>query len=170
MTWLAQLGEPGLLRFVGFSATYQVMFHQLYLAVPSFVQQHALGDGALSAVLTLSAVVGIAFQWPVSRWLVPRIEDASAMGFGLALMGVAFLSPLVLTAWPLVEMLVLAALLSLGSILCFPLFATVVPRYARDCPLGTCYGFMASVGGCAALVGQAAVGDADRGLNHCYMK
>lgn len=32
------------------------MFHQLYLAVPAFVQQHGLGSGALSAV------VGIALQ------------------------------------------------------------------------------------------------------------
>lgn len=155
---LAQLAEPSLLRFVGFCATYQVMFHQLYLAVPAFVQQHGLGDGALSAVFTLSAVVGISLQWPVSRWLVPRLGDAAAMGGGLALMGSAFLSPLVLAAWPLAAILVLATLLSLGSILCFPLFATVLPRYARDCPLGTCYGFMSSVGGCAALVGQAAVG------------
>ncbi|MDZ7921202.1 MFS transporter [Rhodoferax sp.] len=157
-SWLAQLAEPSLLRFVGFCATYQVMFHQLYLAVPAFVQQHGLGSSALSAVFTLSAVVGIALQWPVSRWLVPRLGDAAAMGGGLALMGSAFLSPLVLAAWPQAAMLVLATLLSLGSILCFPLFATVLPRYARDCPLGTCYGFMSSVGGCAALVGQAAVG------------
>ncbi|MBT3066683.1 MFS transporter [Rhodoferax sp. U11-2br] len=154
----AQLAEPNLLRFVGCCATYQVMFHQLYLAVPAFVQQHGLGDSTLSAVFTLSAVVGIALQWPVSRWLVPRLGDAAAMGCGLALMGTAFLSPVVLAAWPLAAMLVLAVLLSLGSILCFPLFATVLPRYARDCPLGTCYGFMSSVGGCAALVGQAAVG------------
>lgn len=155
---LAQLTEPRLLRFVGFCATYQVMFHQLYLAVPAFVQQHDLGDRTLSAVFTLSAVVGIALQWPVSRWLVPRLGDAAAMGCGLALMGSAFLSPLVLAAWPQAAILVLAALLSLGSILCFPLFTTVLPQYARDCPLGTCYGFMSSVGGCAALVGQAAVG------------
>lgn len=157
---LAQLAEPSLLRFVGFCATYQVMFHQLYLAVPAFVQQHGLGGGALSAVFTLSALVGIALQWPVSRWLVPRLGDAAAMGGGLALMGTAFLSPLVLAAWPQAAMLMLATVLSLGSILCFPLFATVLPRYARDCPLGTCYGFMSSVGGCAALVGQTAVGAA----------
>ncbi len=157
-SWLAQLADPSLLRFVGFCATYQVMFHQLYLAVPAFVQQHGLGSRTLSAVFTVSAVVGIALQWPVSRWLVPRLGDAAAMGGGLALMGTAFLSPLVLAAWPQAAMLVLATLLSLGSILCFPLFATVLPRYARDCPLGTCYGFMSSVGGCAALVGQAAVG------------
>ena len=157
-SWLAQLAEPTLLRFVAFCATYQVMFHQLYLAVPAYVQTHGLGSSALSAVFTVSAVVGIALQWPVSRWLVPRLGDAAAMGSGLALMGTAFLSPLVLAAWPQAAMLVLATLLSLGSILCFPLFATVLPRYARDCPLGTCYGFMSSVGGCAALVGQAAVG------------
>lgn len=157
-SWTAQLSEPGLLRFVGFCATYQVMFHQLYLAVPAFVQQHGLGDGALGAVFTLSAVVGIALQWPVSRWLVPRLGDAAAMGLGLALMGVGFLSPLALAGSPLAAMLVLAALLSLGSVLCLPLFATTLPRYARDCPLGTCYGLMASVGGCAALVGQAMVG------------
>lgn len=156
--WLALLGQPGLLRFVGLCATYQVMFHQLYLAVPAFVQQHRLGDGTLSAVFTLSAVVGIALQWPVSRWLVPRLGDAAAMGLGLALMGVAFLSPLVLAAWPLEAVLALGALLALGSVLCLPLFPTVLPRYARDCPLGTAYGFMASVGGCAALVGQASVG------------
>lgn len=127
------------------------MFHQLYLAVPAFVQQHGLGSGALSAVFTLSAVVGIALQWPVSRWLVPRLGDAAAMGLGLGLMGAAFLSPLA-------AILLLAALLALGSVLCLPLFATTLPRFVRDRPLGTCYGFMTSVGGCAALVGQALVG------------
>lgn len=157
-TWRALWGEPTLLRFAGLCAVYQVLFHQLYLAVPAFARQHGLGEDALSAVFTLSAALGIAAQWPVSRRIVPRLGEAASMGLGLALMGTAFLAPVVWAAQPMAAMMILASLLSLGSVLCFPLFATVLPRFAGGRPLGACYGFMASIGGCAALIGQVVVG------------
>jgi predicted MFS family arabinose efflux permease len=156
--WHGLMRERALWRFAAWCSVYQVLFHQLYLVIPAFVRQHGLGAGALGSVFTLSAVLGIAAQWPVSRWIVPRMGEAAAMGQGLALMGLAFLAPLIWDGQPMVAMMTLATLLSLGSVLCFPLFATQLPQFAGELPLGTCYGLVASVGGCAALLGQLAVG------------
>ncbi|MNQ78931.1 hypothetical protein D3C85_938570 [compost metagenome] len=50
------------------------------------------------------------------------------------------------------------ALLSLGSILCFPLFAAQLPRYAPPDQLASYYGFYASAGGCMALFGNLLIG------------
>ncbi|MDX1265961.1 MAG: hypothetical protein R3311_01200, partial [Oceanisphaera sp.] len=51
-----------------------------------------------------------------------------------------------------------AACLSLGSILCFPLFAAHLPHYAGNRPLGGYYGFYASLGGCVALIANVLIG------------
>ncbi len=157
-TWRALWRKPALLRFCGLTAVYQLLFHQLYLAVPAYAQQHALGEGTLSAVFTLSALLGVAAPWPVDRWIVPRLGSAASMGVGLMVMGMAFLAPWIGESHPQAALLGLATLLSLGSTLCFPLFSASLPHFSGDLPLASSYGFMASIGGCAALLGHVTVG------------
>ena len=53
------------------------------------------------------------------------------MGLGIGMMGLSYLAlPPCWLPWPTAGVLTQVALLSLGSILCFPLFAAQLPRYA----------------------------------------
>ncbi|MGQ0709073.1 MAG: MFS transporter [Rhodoferax sp.] len=157
-TWQALAGNRALVRFALLASAYQVLFHPLYLALPAYVNAHGHGSGLMGAVFTLSALLAVVLQLPLQRHACARLGVGAAMGLGLALMGASYLALPALQAWPVVAVLLHATLLSLGSMLCFALFAAQIPRYAPPTLLASGYGFHASVGGMAALGGNALTG------------
>ncbi|RAS13390.1 MULTISPECIES: MFS transporter [Microvirgula] len=156
--WSAMIRNRAFMAFTLLAACYQLLFHQLYLAVPAYIGSHGYDTGLLSGVFTLSALIGVTLQLPASELVRRRLGVAWAMGLGLGLMGMSYLLLPLLAAWPVTAALLQAACLSLGSILCFPLFAAFLPSFADSRALGGHYGFYASVGGCVALIGNVAVG------------
>ena len=144
--------------FTLLAGSYQILFHQLYLALPAHIQSLPDATHLLGGVFTLSAVIGVLLQLPASRLVERRLGVPLAMGLGIGLMGLSYLALPLLAPWPTAGVLTQVALLSLGSILCFPLFAAQLPRYAPPEQLGSYYGFYASAGGCMALFGNLLIG------------
>lgn len=156
--WRSMLRHRAFMAFTLLAAAYQVLFHQLYLAIPAYIRSVQHDTGLLGSVFTLTAVVGVTLQLPATRLVQRHLGVAVAMGGGLALMGLSYLALPLLSHVPVVAVLLQACLLSLGSILCFPLFAAHIPRFADPSSMGSYYGLYASVGGCVALLGNVIVG------------
>ncbi|WP_375058561.1 MFS transporter [Zobellella sp. DQSA1] len=156
--WRDLVGNRLFLRFTLLAAAYQLLFHQLYLAVPAYINSQQQATGLLSGVFTLTAIIGVVLQLPASQLVQRYLGVARGMGLGLGLMGASYLALPWLQPWPVAASLMQAACLSLGSILCFPLFAAHLPHYAGNRPLGGYYGFYSSLGGCVALLGNVLIG------------
>lgn len=156
--WRTIVHNRPFLRFSLCASAYSLLFHQLYLAVPAFIhsQQHA--TGLLGSVFTVTALIGVTLQLPATQLVQRRLGVARAMGLGLGLMGCSYLAIPWLAAWPVLATLLLACCLSLGSILCYPLFSAHLPHYATPGQLGSYYGFYASLGGVVALLGNVLIG------------
>lgn len=157
--WRSIVHNRPFLRFSLCASAYSLLFHQLYLAVPAFIhsQQHA--TGLLGSVFTVTALIGVTLQLPATQLVQRRLGVARAMGLGLGLMGCSYLAIPCLAAWPVLATLLLACCLSLGSILCYPLFSAHLPHYAAPGQLGSYYGFYASLGGVVALLGNVLIGN-----------
>lgn len=156
--WRGIVQHRPFITFTLLAGAYQVLFHQLYLALPAHIQSLPDASRLLGYVFTLSAVIGVLLQLPATRLVERRLGVPLAMGLGLGMMGLSYLALPLLAAWPMAGVLLQVSLLSLGSILCFPLFAAQLPRYAPSEQLGSYYGFYASAGGCMALVGNVLIG------------
>ncbi|WP_265462982.1 MFS transporter [Aeromonas salmonicida] len=156
--WRDILRQRPFMRFTLLAGSYQILFHQLYLALPAHIQSLPDATHLLGGVFTLSAVIGVLLQLPASRLVERHLGVPLAMGLGIGLMGLSYLALPLLAPWPTVGVLAQVALLSLGSILCFPLFAAQLPRYAPPDQLASYYGFYASAGGCMALFGNLLIG------------
>ncbi|WP_308415854.1 MFS transporter [Aeromonas salmonicida] len=156
--WRDILRQRPFMRFTLLAGSYQILFHQLYLALPAHIQSLPDATHLLGGVFTLSAVIGVMLQLPASRLVERHLGMPLAMGLGIGLMGLSYLALPLLAPWPTVGVLAQVALLSLGSILCFPLFAAQLPRYAPPDQLASYYGFYASAGGCMALFGNLLIG------------
>lgn len=156
--WGSILRQRPFIMFTLLAGSYQILFHQLYLALPAHIQSLPDATQLLGGVFTLSAVIGVLLQLPASRLVEQSLGVPLAMGLGIGLMGLSYLALPLLTPWPTAGVLAQVALLSLGSILCFPLFAAQLPRYAPPDQLASYYGFYASAGGCMALFGNLLIG------------
>ena len=156
--WHTIVKNRSFLRFTLFSAAYGVMFHQLYLSVPAFIQSQQQSAGLLGSVFTITALIGVVLQLPASQWVQRRLGMPRAIGLGLALMGFSYLMLSWLAHWPVMATILQAVLFSLGSILCYPLFSARLPHYAQSGQMGSYYGFYASFGGCVALLSNLVIG------------
>ncbi|MFM4964064.1 MFS transporter [Aeromonas bivalvium] len=156
--WGTIVRQRPFMMFTLLAGSYQILFHQLYLALPAHIQSLPDATQLLGGVFTLSAVIGVLLQLPASRLVERRLGVPRAMGLGIVLMGMSYLALTLLSPWPTAGVLAQVALLSLGSILCFPLFAAQLPRYAPPEQLASYYGFYASAGGCMALFGNLLIG------------
>ncbi|GGX78614.1 MFS transporter [Vogesella alkaliphila] len=156
--WRTIVRNRPFLRFALCASAYSLLFHQLYLAVPAFIQSQHHATGLLGSVFTVTALIGVTLQLPATQLVQRRLGVARAMGLGLGLMGCSYLAIPWLAAWPVPATLLLACGLSLGSILCYPLFSAHLPHYATPGQLGSYYGFYASLGGVVALLGNVLIG------------
>lgn len=156
--WHAIVKNRSFLRFTLFSAAYGVLFHQLYLSVPAFIQSQHQTAGLLGSVFTITALIGVVLQLPASQWVQRSLGMPRAIGLGLAVMGLSYLMMSWLAHWPVMASIMQAVLFSLGSILCYPLFSARLPHYAQSGQMGSYYGFYASFGGCVALLSNLVIG------------
>ncbi|MFI1441894.1 MFS transporter [Streptomyces fructofermentans] len=150
--------------FRAFSLAMVGMFtleNQLYLLLPEGARRATGWDGAPGLVLVVGTVATFTLQMRITRAL--GRHRAQAVTAGLALMGLAFLPPLLVAgdpprAWHAVLVLAGALLLSLGTMAAQPFVMELVPRFGRPELTGTCFGIFYMVSGIAAAVGNAAVG------------
>lgn len=162
-------GLPALFRnrkFLAFAGLYCVNFlayNQLYFGLPVELTRSGAGPEALAGLFAVASVLTIALQWPASR-LMARLGPARALLFGFGLQSLAFavmaaLAPVPPSAtFPLLAPLLFVAGLCLGHMCTVPVAMSLVLDFSRGRPSGIYYGCLASVGGCAVLLGNVLLG------------
>lgn len=148
-------------RFALLAAAYPLLFHPLYLAIPAYSHAYGGGQAWITRVFVITALVGVLLQMPISALRQRWLSEGQGMGLGLALMAASYAllaEPFASVLSPQWAVLLMAALLSLGSLLVLPLLSAHVPHYAKRGQLAAYYGFFAGVGGLAALFGNVLIG------------
>ncbi|QLH20155.1 MFS transporter [Streptomyces sp. Rer75] len=166
--WREVVGNRAFLAFALAMVGMFTLENQLYLLLPAGARQATGWDGAAGLVFLVGTLANLALQLRVTRALKRRGSRARWIGAGLALMGLAFVPPLlvagaspggrgtaVLYALPV---LAGALLLYLGVMAAQPFVMELIPRFGRPELTGTYFGVFYVVSGIAAAVGNTAVG------------
>ncbi|HEU4666666.1 MAG TPA: MFS transporter [Arthrobacter sp.] len=153
-------------RFVAFAALYSVnllAYNQLYFGLPIELTRSGAGAGALAGLFAVASVLTIALQLPVSR-LTGRMGPGRALTAGFTLKGLAFAGMAMFAQFPatgalqLLPALLLVTGLCLGHMCIGPVAMPLVLDFARGRRTGIYYGLLASIGGCAVLLGNVVLG------------
>jgi len=153
-------------RFVTFAALYSVnllAYNQLYFGLPIELTRSGAGPEALAGLFAVASLMTVALQWPISR-LTHRLGPGRALTVGFTLKGLAFATMAVLAQYPatgplqLLPPLLLVAGLCLGHMCIGPVAMPLVLDFARGRRSGIYYGLLASMGGCAVLLGNIVLG------------
>lgn len=158
---LDMLRQRAFLRFALLAAAYPLLFHPLYLAIPAYSHAHGGGQAWITRVFVVTALLGVLLQMPVSALRQRWLNEGQGMGLGLALMASSYgvlAEPIAGLLNPQWAVLLMAALLSLGSLLVLPLLSAHVPYYAQRGQMAAYYGFFAGVGGLVALFSNVLIG------------
>lgn len=143
---------------------YLLAYNQLYLALPQEVERAAGSQTALAWLFTLSSLLVVTAQLPVTRWVGERLAMRRSMAAGLLLVaaGFAVVAAARPAGWTGIAGLVPAAgfvvLLTLGQMLVVPVARAWVPDLAEEGRLGLYTGALSSVSGLIVLLGSAATG------------
>lgn len=157
--WWQMLQNKAFIYFVLAASVYQILFHQLYLAIPHYIGSQTGDPRIITYVFMVSSLMGVMLQLPVSHWLAKRLSIGTGMALGMTLMGCAFLTlALKLPHWPALPFILCAALLSLGSMIAHPLITAYVPRFADPSRLASYYGLHSCIGGFFAFIGNWGAG------------
>ncbi|WP_461172808.1 MFS transporter [Arthrobacter sp. Z1-9] len=153
-------------RFVAFAALYSVnllAYNQLYFGLPIELTRSGAGPEALAGLFAVASVLTVALQWPISR-LTTRVGPGRALTAGFLLKGLAFATMALLAQFPaagtlqLLPPLLLVVGLCLGHMCIGPVAMPLVLDFARGKRTGVYYGLLASMGGCAVLLGNVVLG------------
>ena len=160
-------------RFVAFAALYSVnllAYNQLYFGLPVELARTGAGPEVLAGLFAVASLLTVALQWPISR-LTARIGAGRALTAGFILKGLAFGSMAVLAQVPaagtmqLLPPLLLVVGLCLGHMCIGPVAMPLVLDFARGRRTGIYYGLLASMGGCAVLLGNIVLGPLYAGVS-----
>ncbi|TBR42856.1 MFS transporter [Marinomonas agarivorans] len=156
--WWSMLCHTRFIKFVLFASIYQLLFHQLYLAIPASAQITTGDTSVITWVFSLSSILGITLQLPIAH-LANKFQPHRSMALGMSLMGCAYLV-LIFDAMvhPFFPYLLCAALLSIGSLFVFPLLGAHIPYFAQEKEMGRYYGLYACFGGVVASISNVVIG------------
>ncbi|MEU6225310.1 MFS transporter [Streptomyces sp. NPDC047042] len=153
--------------FVAFALAMVGMFtleNQLYLLLPDGARRATGWDGAAGLVFVVGTLSNLAFQLRITRSLKSRGVRARWIVAGLALMGLAFVPPMLVAGegeaswWAAVPVLVGALILYVGVMVASPFVMELIPGFGRPELTGTYFGIFYVVSGIAAAVGNTVVG------------
>ncbi|ELP66788.1 transporter, major facilitator family protein [Streptomyces turgidiscabies Car8] len=153
--------------FVAFALAMVGMFtleNQLYLLLPDGARRATGWDGAAGLVFLVGTLANLALQLRITRSLKSRGVRAGWISAGLALMGLAFVPPMLVAGeggkswWAAVPVLVGALILYLGVMVASPFVMELIPGFGRPELTGTYFGVFYVVSGIAAAVGNTVVG------------
>ena len=152
-------------RFIGFAAFYSVNLlasNQLYFGLPVELERSGTGAHGLAVVFAYASVLTITLQWPIAR-LMRKAGPKTALPLGFALQSLGFASLAALAAFPppgglrMLPALLLVTGLALGNMCVMPMAMGLVMEFAARRPTGAYYGLLASAGGLAVVLGNAAL-------------
>ncbi|WP_424215989.1 MFS transporter (plasmid) [Streptomyces sp. BI20] len=167
--WRSVVGNrPFVLFALAMSGSYVLAF-QVYLALPLRAREvfGARADWVTGAVFAVSALAALSGQLRLTAWARRRLSGPAAIGWGLVVMGLAFV-PLVPGVRPGsglpgavaqgVALAGCAALLAWGGALLYPFEMDMVVRLAGERLPATHYGAYHTASGVAVAVGNLGVG------------
>ncbi|MFD5067478.1 MFS transporter [Streptomyces sp. NPDC058369] len=169
--WREVVGNRSFMAFALAMVAMIALESQLYLLLPDGARRATGWDGAAGPVLLVATLAGLGLQLRITRALKRRGSRAGWISFGLALMGAAFVPPMLVTSGPsagagdlpgalphLTPVLMAALLLQTGLMMAQPFVMELVPAFGRSRLTGTYFGIFYVVSGIAAALGNAAVG------------
>jgi MFS family permease len=162
--WAQVLRNRTFLAFTACYSSYLLSYNQLYLALPVELTRATGSQQALGWLFVLAAVLVLLLQLRVTG-RARRAGARRALPFGFLLMAASFLlvavcAPLATSPgpWALAPAVGMVVLLCTGQMIAVPVAQDLVPRLAGEHRLGAHFGFLASAGGLAVLVGSTGVG------------
>lgn len=158
-------------RFVIFClaySSYLLSYNQLYVVLPVELDRTGIGtgigagDGALAGLFLLTAVLIVVGQLPVAA-LTRRVPVRVSLPIGFVLMAtgfavVALAAPQPPVEAPLLPAIIWVVLLTVGQMTVVPVAMDQVGRFAGPRPAGAYYGWLATAGGVAVLLGSLLTG------------
>ncbi|WP_369921010.1 MDR family MFS transporter [Marinomonas polaris] len=157
--WGQMLSNKSFMRFILCASVYQLLFHQLYIAVPHEIRVVTQDVSIITWVFATSSIMGVLMQMPVSRFVESHLGTARGIGLGMAIMGSSYLWLNLSLQWlPALSFIICAVFFSLGSMLVFPLLGAYVPKFCSAKELGSHYGLYSCVGGLYAFIGNISTG------------
>lgn len=170
--WRTVVGNRPFLLFSGAMIGSYVLSFQVYLALPLEAHRVAptAGNAVTSTLFAVSAAVAVAGQLRITGWARSRWSAHRAIVVGIALMGGAFLLPLLGSgtvvpasgplgwATSLAPLFAAVAVLGLGSAVVYPFEMDTVVSLAGGRLVATHYGLYNTVSGLGITVGNLATG------------
>lgn len=167
--WRTILANRPFLLFAAAMIGSYVLTFQVYLALPL---QAALVTGdqraetsLVTAIFVMSAVIAIAGQLRVTRWLGTRLGGGRSLIAGMGIVASAFVPPMLLpdsvtagSTLAVVALLTCAALLALGTIAMFPFEMDTVVSLAGERFVATHYGLYNTIVGTGIMAGNLSTG------------
>ncbi|PRZ12012.1 MFS transporter [Nesterenkonia sandarakina] len=159
----ASLHHRGFVCFALLHAVDLLSYNQLYLSLPTEIRRSGAGAETLAALFALVSILTITAQLPIAR-LARRLGPHRALPLGYITTSAGFLVLAASTTTTMPEGLEIAPAVAavvlwiLGHLMVGPVALDLVPRFAGNTKWGSYYGLLATAGGVAVLVGNAAVG------------
>jgi MFS family permease len=162
--WREVLRNRTFLAFTACYCTYLLSYNQLYLALPVELIRATGGQRGLGWLFVLAAVSVLLFQFSTTA-RARRAGPGRALPAGFALLSASFALVAVCAPldpppgpWALAPAVGMVLLLCTGQMVAVPVAQDLVPRLAGERRLGAHFGFLASAGGAAVLLGSTGVG------------
>jgi predicted MFS family arabinose efflux permease len=160
--WRSAFADKGFLAFTLATAALYALQNQLYLLLPKAAVDATGTAWATAAVFAASTVATLGLQMRSTAWCQQYLSRAAAIALGMALIGAAFLPPVLLPASAaglhFAAVLVSALLLSIGVMIAQPFVLELIPGYAPQGLTGTYFGVYYLLSGVVAAIGTSAVG------------
>ncbi|RNF52874.1 MFS transporter [Marinomonas hwangdonensis] len=157
--WGGMLTHKAFMQFVLCGSMYQLLFHQLYIAIPHEIRVVTQDVSIITWVFATSSIMGVLMQMPVSRFVESHLGTARGMGLGMTIMGSGYLWLIFSVPWlPALPFVMCALFFSIGSMLVFPLLGAYVPKFCSPKELGSHYGLYSCIGGLYAFIGNISSG------------
>jgi MFS family permease len=160
--WREAFGDRGFMAFTLATTALFALQNQLYLLLPKAAVDSTGTAWATAAVFGASTVATLGLQVRSTEWCQRHLSRAGAIALGMALIGAAFVPPILLPASApglhFAAVLVSALLLSIGVMVAQPFVMELIPGYAPQGLTGTYFGVYYLLSGVVAAIGTSAVG------------
>ncbi|TDS86402.1 MFS transporter [Nesterenkonia aurantiaca] len=159
----ASLRHRGFIAFTALHAVDLLSYNQLYLSLPAEIRRSGADVETLAWLFAMVSLITVTLQLPISR-LARRLgpQRALPLGYLTTAAGFLLLAACSTTAIPvgleLAPATTAVALWILGHLMAAPVALDLVPRFAGTAQWGSYYGLLATAGGIAVLLGNAAAG------------